>query len=369
MGKRFETLDSFRGLAAIFVVVHHMHYVGSITELDFFKHSFWFVEFFFILSGFVLAHGYAWKKNLPFRDYFIARTFRILPLHMFVLFAFIFLEVLKYILYKSGVHLTVLPFSGNNALSEILPNAFLLHAWIPSASSISFNAPAWSISIEYYMYMIFFVTLLFRQKLKYVIWFVISLTFFILMLTGSEIAEFVLRGLSSFFAGALTYLVYKNIESSLEKIPRYFFIILEVMLLILVGYMISSNVEYKALVMSLLFSLQVLIFAFEKGWVSSLLKQKPFLYFGKLSYSIYMIHVIIVFNILWVFIMIDKLFDTKLIPIIDNMPYVDLGLPLYNNILVLSIVAGVIFISGFTYKFIEQKGQSLGKDIRNFLSK
>jgi peptidoglycan/LPS O-acetylase OafA/YrhL len=121
--------------------------------------------------------------------------------------------------------------------------------------------------------------------------------------------------------------------------------------------------------MSLLFSLQVLIFAFEKGLISSLLKQKIFLYFGKLSYSIYMIHVIIVFNVLWVFIIIDKLFDTKLITILHNMPYVDLGSPLYNNIMVLIILAGVIFISGFTYRFIEQKGQSLGKEIRNFFSK
>ena len=369
MGKRFETLDSFRGLAAIFVVVHHMHYVGSITELDFFKYSFWFVEFFFILSGFVLAHGYAWKKNLQFTDYFIARTFRILPLHLFVLFAFIFLELLKYILYKSGVDLTILPFSGNNALSEILPNAFLLQAWLPSASSISFNAPAWSISIEYYMYMIFFMTLLFRQNLKYILWFCISVSFFILMLTGSEIAAFILRGLSSFFVGALTYLVYKNIASSQIKIPRYFFIVLEILLLLLVGFVLTSNMPYKALLMNLLFSLQVLIFAFEKGWISTLLKQKVFLYFGKLSYSIYMIHVIIIFNVFWVFILIDKCFHTKLILILHTMPYVDLGSPLYNNILVLSIVAGVIFVSGFTYRFIEQKGQSLGKNIRNFLSK
>ncbi len=50
MGKRFEVLDSFRGLSAIFVVIFHMHYAGSITELSFFRGSSLFVEFFFVLK-------------------------------------------------------------------------------------------------------------------------------------------------------------------------------------------------------------------------------------------------------------------------------------------------------------------------------
>ena len=62
--KRFEVLDSFRGLAAIFVVIFHMHFLGAFSELRFFRNSGIFVEFFFILSGFVLAHGYAYKKDI-----------------------------------------------------------------------------------------------------------------------------------------------------------------------------------------------------------------------------------------------------------------------------------------------------------------
>ena len=66
MRKRFEALDAFRGLCALSVVVFHMHLVGSITELNFFRGSTIFVEFFFILSGFVLAHGYGFKKKYWF---------------------------------------------------------------------------------------------------------------------------------------------------------------------------------------------------------------------------------------------------------------------------------------------------------------
>lgn len=51
MKQRFEALDAFRGLAAIFIVIFHTHLIGSITELSFFKSSNIFVDFFFVLIG------------------------------------------------------------------------------------------------------------------------------------------------------------------------------------------------------------------------------------------------------------------------------------------------------------------------------
>jgi hypothetical protein len=46
MTQRFNVLDSFRGLSALFVIVFHMYYVDSLTELIFFRGSSLFVEFF-----------------------------------------------------------------------------------------------------------------------------------------------------------------------------------------------------------------------------------------------------------------------------------------------------------------------------------
>ena len=367
MKKRFEVLDSFRGLAALFVVIHHMHYSDSISELSFFKHSALFVEFFFILSGFVLAHGYAYKKDLHFKDYFIARTFRILPLHFVVLGAFILFELAKLWIHHNVMTLNTIPFENSVAVSEILPNMFLLQAWLPFAHSTSFNPPAWSISIEYYMYMIFFITLLFKSYLKEISWFVISLSMFTFIVIHFNIEQAILRGLSSFFLGALVYLVYKTFHTKVS-LSNHFFTFFEIVLFIAIYYVIASDIAYQSIVVSVLFAVSVWVFSFEQGYISSFLKHKIFLYFGKLSYSIYMVHVLILFGFIWVILLIEKIFTVKFIVIVNGMTYIDLGHPMYNNLLIVFLLGIILFVSSLTYKYIEKTGQNWGKNLRNKVS-
>ena len=149
MNKRFYVLDSFRGLAAIFVVMYHSHYLGTATQWSFFRGSGLFVEFFFVLSGFVLTHGYAFKKSLNFRTFFISRTFRIFPLHITMLFLFLFLELGKLVAYHYGISLNNPPFTGSMSPTEFLPNMLLLQSWLPMTTTLSWNPTSWSIRVLY----------------------------------------------------------------------------------------------------------------------------------------------------------------------------------------------------------------------------
>ena len=69
MKGRFEALDAFRGICAICVVIFHMNILNSFTEISFFRGSAILVDFFFALSGFVLAHSYGFKQNLKFKKF------------------------------------------------------------------------------------------------------------------------------------------------------------------------------------------------------------------------------------------------------------------------------------------------------------
>ena len=157
MKKRFEALDGFRGICALCVVVFHMPQLDStITKWSFFQGSAIFVELFFTLSGFVLAHGYSTKKNLSFFSFAKSRFFRLYPLHLFMLVLTILMLLVRVIAIDLNLmHTTEATFSGANSLNEIIPNLLLVHAWTPYTSAVSFNYPSWSISIEFYVYFIF----------------------------------------------------------------------------------------------------------------------------------------------------------------------------------------------------------------------
>ena len=66
--------------------------------LQFIRHSYLFVDFFFVLSGFVIAHAYGDRLKSPLEVWqFIVRRFgRVWPLHIAVLAAFIAVAVFKY---------------------------------------------------------------------------------------------------------------------------------------------------------------------------------------------------------------------------------------------------------------------------------
>ena len=122
--KRFEVLDAFRGICALCVVVFHMRFMGSFTELTFFRNSEYFVEFFFILSGFVLSHGYSSKSNLTFFSFMRTRFFRLYPLHIFMLLVFLIIECGKFLAFRyGGFSFTNYPFTGAASPYELVQNS------------------------------------------------------------------------------------------------------------------------------------------------------------------------------------------------------------------------------------------------------
>ncbi len=363
---RFTVLDSFRGIFALCVVVFHTHYFNSITETSFFRGSDSFVDFFFVLSGFVITHSYAYKKDISFKKFTLSRFFRLFPLHIATLIFYILLELCKLVAYRYGIAFNKPPFSAENDPSQIIPNLLLLQSWTTYTNALSFNYPAWSISIEFYIYLIFFITLLVKGLYRNILWFFIAsiatLLFSNSYLTTADILSItVLRGLSGFFAGALTYLLYKNTHNII-KLGTIGSSLFEISLFISILFVISSNFDNKGIVLLFLFSASIFIFAFEKGLLSSLFSKQLFNGIGKLSYSIYMTHAPILFMILSLYMILEKFLKTKSMTLmIKGFRFVDFGSIFLNNLGVLITVITVLLVSNITYKYIEIPGQRFGK--------
>lgn len=141
---KLPALTGIRILAALAVYASH---VGPPAGAPAFVKNFFFsgysgVTLFFVLSGFVLAINYG-SLSRPnaggLYSYFVARFARVYPLYVLILFYFVVRQ---------------------HALGESIDgwwrNALAIQAWDPNLDhAYSFDAPSWSISVEFFLYACF----------------------------------------------------------------------------------------------------------------------------------------------------------------------------------------------------------------------
>ncbi len=369
--KRFVVLDSFRGICAVAVVLFHTQILLSFSELSFFRHADLFVEFFFVLSGFVMFHAYGRRTFGPdvLKRFIISRTFRLYPLHLVMLLVFIGLEFGKLWAEHHGFSFNDAAFSGKTAPSEILPNALLLQSWIGDFNSLSFNTPAWSISIEYYLYMVLGLVLLVMPRYCGQILALATLVSFAALYVELDVIKpFIWRGASCFFAGALTYRLYQKLEPAISRLDdRPFFTVLELLCLLLVYRTLTHETLHQGIIASLLFCGVVLVFAGERGAVSQLLQRRGFARLGELSFSIYLTHAAVIFAFTSAAVVVSKLTGSEYTMILQQpgseqiMRYISSGSVLVDDLLTLLELGMVLAVSSLTYHYVELKGIEMGR--------
>ena len=369
--KRFVVLDSFRGICAVAVVLFHTQILLSFSELSFFRHADLFVEFFFVLSGFVMFHAYGGREFGPdvLKRFIISRTFRLYPLHLLMLLVFVGLEFGKLWAEHHGFSFNDAAFTGKTAPGEILPNALLLQSWIGDFNSLSFNTPAWSISIEYYLYLVLGMVLLAMPRYCGQILALATLVSFVALYVELDVIKpFIWRGASCFFAGALAYQLYQKLEPAISRFEdRPFFTVLELLCLLLVYRTLTHETPHQGIIASLLFCGVVLVFAGERGAVSQLLQRRGFARLGELSFSIYLTHAAVIFAFTSAAVVLSKLSGTEYTTILQQpgseqiMRYISSGSVLIDDLLTLLELGMVLAISSLTYHYVELKGIEVGR--------
>src|ERR1700733_3647449 len=165
----FGTLESLRGVAAFLVVLAHMPpAIWALKNILFIQHGVLMVPFFFVLSGFVICYNYyevIFDKTQFFRFIFL-RFFRLYPVHFVFLLVWLSFEIARYVAYwHYGIRPPVtVPFH-ENSIQALIENIFLVQALGFSSHATSFNGPSWSISVEFYTYVIFGVVVLYLHSI------------------------------------------------------------------------------------------------------------------------------------------------------------------------------------------------------------
>lgn len=317
--ERFYVLDIFRGIFASFVFLFHLSPFANtvIINNNFFKNCDLFVDFFFILSGFVIALNYVNLDSILGVTKFIKKRFlRIYPLHFCMLIVFLMIEISKNYL-SNYIHVNNLN-NIYNTPSTFFSSLLLLNSTpILNGNAVSWNIPSWSISAEMIAYLVFALMILlpivFRLKLlkvysPYLI-LVVALSCLIYS-TNSLRIDFTydfgfIRGVVGFFVGIISYKIYKSIGVVKNTENNSIFTFMEVLsiLLVFISIYFGNILKNIGLIYELVFLLCILVFCFEKGSVSNFLKNQKFLSnLGKYSYSFYMTHafMISIFNILFI---------------------------------------------------------------------
>jgi peptidoglycan/LPS O-acetylase OafA/YrhL len=146
-------LEAMRGFAALYVVLHHVvpHelYFQGINFGHLFRFGQEAVILFFLVSGFVINYSYANSKDKSFGLYFFNRATRIyIPLLVVYALGYIIECFRVAALADPEIKDLVLNILMFQDMSALKPNVIV--------SSYMHNTPLWSLSYEWWFYMLFF---------------------------------------------------------------------------------------------------------------------------------------------------------------------------------------------------------------------
>ncbi|WP_291914471.1 acyltransferase [Chitinophaga sp. CB10] len=146
--KHYEILDGLRGVAAVMVVIFHfMEVVFTDPATNFVGHGFLAVDFFFCLSGFVMAYAYDDRMpQMSLGRFFLQRLIRLHPLVALG-------AVMAFLLYLLDPIVPPFAAYGAGSLALILLTSLLLIPYPVMEERyfnlFSLNAPSWSLFWEY----------------------------------------------------------------------------------------------------------------------------------------------------------------------------------------------------------------------------
>ena len=366
--KRFVVLDSWRGIAACLVALFHLQAYSHLYDVPFLRNSWLFVDFFFVLSGFVIAANYQQRllDGFGVGRFLVLRLGRLYPLHLAMLAFYIAWEPLKIlttILIPTLLPVNpVAPFSTpHEAPNTILANLLLIQS-LHLYDFYTWNVPSWSISTEFYTYVVFAACLIGLRKNAWIALLLAMIGGPVLIAAlsernlGTSYDWGIIRCIYGFAAGVLSWNIYKKWNEKLRKRLSGSIVEWSAIGLVLVFVSVAGT-TLLSIAAPYIFALVVLVFAFEAGTASTILRMRPLVFLGTISYSIYMTHHFVAGRFFTAANALDKLWHIE--PIthrdINGQDFYFLGNQLWHgDIAYPAYLAMVIVFSYFTYRWIEK---------------
>lgn len=358
---KLPQLDVLRGMCALLVVFYHVLFQHPGHELGLFRNAALFVDFFFVLSGFIMFHNYgnmgSWHD---FRRFLALRLFRTYPLHVVMLLVFLAYETLQYVLVQLyNFPTSTPPFSDNNGASLIL-NLLLLNG--VGLIDLTYNTPSWSISTEFWAYVVFGLCMLSlanrRARLIAFLAIAIAALGFLAAQPDPSLTvhweRFFPRCLFGFFMGAVLRGVMSVPRTAAAASASRDLLQLASMLgAVLFVSAASGELQWIEILSPFVFTAVIACFvAWPNTRVADFLNNAPLLWLGRVSYSIYMVHQFVLLTI------------EAFMRLVLHAPVEDELLMVGNTvggIALLGSIGLVLGVATLTYRFVEEPARRLGR--------
>jgi len=312
MRQSLKSLTGLRFLAAALIVCHHTErwfatskFITQHVQADY------GVTFFYVLSGFILYYVHNGIETKQQRtEFIVARIARIWPIHMVTMILVIVVFPM------AGISFTV---------TKFVAQFFMLHSWFPSPFYFfGFNGPSWSLSVELFFYLMFPLAIVkWKQTWALKICFAVAFSAFIVIVAdnintpknGFDIwlsMAFPIVRLPEFLVGIAFAHAWLAKRDAIAICDVGMWTILEIVSLAAAYGALAwfptlvSSIPLGPITKSLMtrsapapiFALLIFCVASGRGYASRMIGCKPMVFLGEISFSLYMIHEVIIRAIL-----------------------------------------------------------------------
>jgi peptidoglycan/LPS O-acetylase OafA/YrhL len=354
----FPNLNGLRFIAAFLVIIHHAEQVRFFFKQD----NYWTVPFvrnigqlgvilFFVLSGFLITFLLLKEKNehgtIFVKDFYIRRILRIWPLYYFIV-------ILSFFILPHFKILSIPGFEGI-ANADFLQILLLFILFLPNVAlagyaPVSFASQAWSVGVEEQFYLIWPLIIKKSKNTLLLLCIVIFLSVLIGFIVANTAGEQgLMRNVHRFWehfnidcmaiGGIAAWVLFHKKEKILNIVfNKYFQAIVLVFTLFCLGTGYYFPVFLKGLDINcecyaVLFAIIILNMASNEASIITL-ENKFFNYMGKISYGLYMYHVLVI-------VIVEKVV-----------------MPFFNGntiVFYVSILFLITAVSSCSYEFIEKR--------------
>jgi peptidoglycan/LPS O-acetylase OafA/YrhL len=341
--QRFIALDNLRGICAIMVAIYHFSTVSYLAGIPFIKNGFLFVDFFFVLSGLVIASSYGWRLRTGFSisRFMFLRLGRLYPLHIFVLCLYLPIAL-----------------GGGYSAVNFWKTALLLQVFSDGQLG-NWNPPSWSISAEVWTYLIFALLCQFSGRfLPWVLGALIVAAPPILLWTSDRYLDVcfegaLLRCLFGFSMGALAFM-YWNGRDRLSLSAKAFTLIELIAVAASLLIVSIAGAGPLSFLCPPVFVVTILVFAHEGGAISSVLTSRVLKTIGALSYSIYMTHLFVQARLLNLIGALSKHFWLPFSKEVGGAQTISSDVPFAADAVIVLMIAIIVGFAYLTFNLIEE---------------